>query len=159
MIRLNSVLCGLIVTFGVAHAGYSFLGRAHPTSGSYFSSGLFLMSDGSSTPVSIRMQLKNNSLYEYIQVGAWYQDYLRDVDVHLAGNYKLKNISSNSSKITAPPSYSDEDIVFNNAYSIKPGNLLTLYTLPHDKDTLCFYIKELNKAKCFGQNRSREFHP
>ena len=159
MIRLNSILCGLIVTFGVGHAGYSFLERAQPITGAYFSTGLFLMSDGSSTPVSIRIQLKSNSLYEYFQVGAWYQDFFRDVDAHIAGNFKLKNISSNSSKVTAPPSYSDEDIVFNSAYNSKPGALLTLYTLPHDKDTLCFYIKELNKVKCFGQYRSREPHP
>ncbi|MCU1750247.1 hypothetical protein [Pseudomonas sp. 6D_7.1_Bac1] len=159
MIKLNTLLCGLIVAGGITHAGYSFLVQERAPNGTYFSTGVFIMSDGSTTPANLRMQLDNNNAYDFIQVGAWHHDFFRKIESRVSGNLKLKTVSASPSQEVPAPAYSDEDIVFNKAYSSKQGTTLTLYALPHDQNALCFYIKELSKVRCVSQNRPRSLHP
>lgn len=153
MIRLNILLYGFIVFGGIAHAGYSLLNEKNMPNGTYFSNGVFLMSDGSITPINTRMQLKNNSIYDFVRVGAWHHDFFRTVESRTLGNFKLKTVSANPAQAVPAPPYSDEDIIFNMAYNNAQGVPLTLYAIPQDKKILCFYVKELNKVRCLSQKR------
>jgi hypothetical protein len=159
MIKLNTLLCSLIVAGGITHVGYSLWVRERAPNGTYFSTGVFVMSDGSTTPANLRMQLDNNNIYDFIQVGAWHHDFFRKIESRALGNLKLKTVSASPSQEVPAPAYSDEDIVFNKAYNSKQGTTLTLYALPRIQNTLCFYIKELNKVRCVSQNRSRSLGP
>ncbi|WP_248916904.1 hypothetical protein [Pseudomonas moorei] len=157
MKRLTRPLYMAIACSVIAHLAYTYIEGGEPDNLTYFASGIFLMSNGVNIPVATRTQYRDYGLYEYIQVGPWYLDTLRTTTVRYQDNMQLKTQTVDASPDHVAPHYEDEDIVYSMAYTRKVGVSQTFYDVtPKDlkeQKVMCFYIKELQKLRCFSRTR------
>jgi hypothetical protein len=155
MSKVNPYLCALVLLSALLHLGYWLLEQQRMPHGAYFASGAVVLSDGRELKVNSRLQFQPDGVHNFEQTGDWYRDFSRKIEGRLLGSFKLSTVSVSTAPGQQPPRYSDEDLVFNQAYYSRKGSLLTLYRLPAAASNLCFYLLELSKLRCFSEERPR----
>ncbi|MBX9755017.1 MAG: hypothetical protein K2X80_09705 [Pseudomonadaceae bacterium] len=159
MSKVNPYLCALVLLSGFLHLGYWLLEQQRMPYGAYFSSGVAILKDGTRLTVNSRLQIQADGVNNFEQTGDWYRDFSRKTQSRFRGSFKLRTASVSTPRDQQPPRYSDEDLVFNQAYYSKKGSLLTMYRLPTAASNLCFYLLELSKLRCFSEERPKAVPP
>jgi hypothetical protein len=153
-VRWSMTLGALIIVLVIAHIAYSAQSRTQILQGTYFASGVIVMSNGTVYDTNLRLQSHGHKLHDFEEVNKSSQDFSLTQVGSLFGNARFViNQERDGEWLLKDKITVDRDIAFNYAYYSNVFSRLSLYKLNSRTGSQCFYIKELEAVRCFGAER------
>lgn len=124
-----------------------------------YSSGLVLSSNGSSHPLMSRLYFGENEIHDFEQTGLVSALFNLKYVSGFLGAYSLVTLSSRAGDFSSLKKPLDRDLSYNYSYFSKKGAVFHIYDLNVNSSATCFYVKEFEKVRCYGVDRTRAFPP
>lgn len=141
----------VVMVLLIFHCALSFVSNDAYIKGDYFSSGIIIDSQGKVLESSERQYFNEDSVYSYEMLGDQiYTSNMKRRQSFFGYVYYIVSDGVSGKRMLDTPL--DRDIYFNKSYSTRVGSLITMNIIhyPEKSKFLCFYIDELDEAKCYG---------
>ncbi len=152
-IRWTIILCGLAMILVLLHVAYSAQSNRQILQGTFFASGVLIMSNGIVYNSSLRLQSHGYKLHDFEEINKHSQDFSLTQVGSLFGNARFVTNQERDNEWIKDKINIDRDIAFNYAYYSNEFSRLSLYKIPGRIGSQCFYFKELETVRCFGAER------
>ncbi|MBD8093293.1 hypothetical protein IFT48_25180 [Pseudomonas fluorescens] len=148
--RWTITLCAVASVLVFLHIAYSAQSNRQMLQGTFFASGILIMSGGAVYDTSLRLQSHGYKLHDFEEINKKSQDFsLTQVGSFLGGARYVTNQERGGEWIKDTISV-DRDIAFNYAYYSNEFSRLSFYKIAARTGSQCFYLKELEALRCFG---------
>lgn len=144
---------GLVVILVVLHIVYSAQSSRQILQGTFFASGVLIMSSGVVYESSQRLQSHGYKLHDFEAINKNTQDFSLTQVSSLFGNARFVTNQERNGEWIKDKISIDRDIAFNYAYYSNEFSRLSLYKIKARIGSQCFYVKELETVRCFGAER------